>query len=154
MVNGTPKNIVVIKQKLSFPENCENLSLVFYEQKKSSDYKEVLYAKEITKVKSKFGSEYDFYSVSASRYGLRIPATATHWCLAVLGAEPKVVYSNKIPAEMTMQVIDYAENLSVYFNRFNKNVKFMIGVSQETMRKRVRTKKPNPKLKLISELIN
>jgi len=155
VTNNTPKNISLIKQKLTLPENCQNLSLVFYQQQKPSDFKEVLYAKEIIKVKSKIGPQYDFYSVSASRYGLRIPKNATHWCLAVLGAEPKVIYSVKIPDENVMQVIDYAQDKSVYFNRFKKNVKFLIGASQESMRNRTtKLKKANPKLKLISELIN
>jgi hypothetical protein len=55
---------------------------------------------------------------------------------------------------MTMHVIDYAEDSSVYFNRFGKNVKFMIGASREKMRSRQSKNKPNPKLKLISELLN
>lgn len=153
--NNNPKNILNIKQKLNLSENCENLSLVFYQQKKSSDFKEVLYAREIIRIKSRFGSEYDFHSVNSSRYGVRIPANATHWCLAVLGAEPQVLYSSTIPSEMTMQVVDYAAGRSIYFNRFNKNVKFLIGVSHEVMRARMKSrKKQNPKLKLISELIN
>jgi hypothetical protein len=154
MNSNTPKNIIVTKTKIDIPLNCDDLSLVFYKQTKSSDPKEVLYAREVIKVKSKFGPQYDFYSVSSSRYGVRIPKTATHWCIAFLGTEPKALYSAKIPDEMTMHVIDYAEDSSVYFNRFGKNVKFMIGASREKMRSRQSKNKPNPKLKLISELLN
>lgn len=154
VVSNTPKNRIIIKQEINLPKDCENLSLVFYKQKKSSDLKEVLYAREINKVKSKYGPQYDFYSATSSRYGIRIPQETTHWCLAVLGSDPKVLYSSKIPAEMTNQIIDYAKDSSIYFNRFGKNVKFMIGVSVEFMRNRNKTENTNPKLKLISELIN
>jgi len=157
MSNNLPKTVTSIKKDVNIPEKCENLSLVFYKQTKPSDNKEVIYAKEINLVKSKFGEKYDFYSVKSGMYGIRIPSQATHWCIAILGAQPQVLHTSKIPAEMSVQIINYAEGRAMYFNRFRKNAKFMIGLSQEAMKSRSgskKVKKVNEKLKLISDLLN
>lgn len=157
MSNNLPKTVTSIKKDVNIPEKCENLSLVFYKQTKPSDNKEVIYAKEINLVKSKFGEKYDFYSVKSGMYGIRIPSQATHWCIAILGAQPQVLYTSKVPAEMSVQIINYAEGRAMYFNRFRKNAKFMIGLSQEAMKSRSgskKVKKVNEKLKLISDLLN
>jgi len=157
MSSNLPKTVTVTKKDVNIPEKCENLSLVFYKQIKPSDNKEVIYAKEINLVKSKFGEKFDFYSVKSGMYGIRIPSQATHWCIAILGAQPQVLYTSKIPAEMNVQIINYAEGRAIYFNRFKKNAKFVIGLSQEAMKFRSYSKKSNKtneKLKLISDLLN
>jgi len=157
MSSNLPKTVISIKKDVNIPEKCENLSLVFYKQIKPSDNKEVIYAKEINLVKSKLGEKYDFYSVKSGMYGIRIPSQSTHWCIAILGAQPQVLYTSKVPAEMSVQIVNYAEGRAMYFNRFQKNAKFMIGLSQEAMKNRSgskKVKKVNEKLKLISDLLN
>jgi len=157
MSSNQPKTVIATKKDVNIPEKCENLSLVFYKQVKSSDNKEVIYAKEVSLVKSKFGEDYDFYSVKAGMYGIRIPSQATHWCIAILGAQPQVLYTSKVPAEMSVQIVNYAEGRAIYFNRFRKNAQFLIGLSQEAMKRRSNSKnvkKVNEKLKLISDLLN
>jgi len=157
MSSNLPKKVITTKKDVDIPEKCENLSLVFYKQTKPSDNKEVIYAKEINLVKSKFGEDYDFYSVKSGMYGIRIPSQATHWCIAILGAQPQVLYASKVPAEMSVQIVNYAEGRAMYFNRFQKNAKFMIGLSREAMKRKLRSKnaeKVNEKVKLISDLLN
>lgn len=157
MSSNQPKTVIVTKKDVDIPDKCENMSLVFYKQAKPSDNKEVIYAKEISLVKSKFGEDYNFYSVKSGMYGIRIPSQATHWCIAILGAQPQVLYTSKVPAEMSVQIVNYVEGRAIYFNRFQKNAKFMIGLSQEAMKRRSNSKnvkKVNEKLKLISDLLN
>lgn len=155
-VNTSNKRQIVRRAKIDFPKNMENLSFVLYKQPKTSDQKEVLYVRSIEKIKSpKYNN--DFYGVKSSKYGIRIHSQATHWCIAVLGANPKVLFESRIPDEMTNQIIDYTEDNAVYFNRFSKNCRFTIGMSKAAFNKIKSTEKSEKQTKqhqLITGLIN
>ena len=155
-LNSYDKKHVVRRAKIDFPQDMENLSFVLYSQPKAGDQKEVLYVRPIEKIRSpKYDT--DFYAVKSSKYGIRINPEATHWCIAVLGANPKVLFESRIPEEMTNQIIDYTKDKAVYFNRFSKNCKFTIGMSKAAFNRAkpaIKAKKKTKKHQLISGLIN
>ena len=117
--------------KKNIPQNFENTHLIFYELL-ADGTKDVVWFKAVTQAKTKDGELLNFYAVPASKFGIRIPKNATHWCLAVLGGKKADVLLEDIISEpMTKNEYHLFDNIYVHFNRFNKNVKFMIGMSSE-----------------------
>jgi len=143
-----PKNI-------NIPKNFENTYLIFYSMKKNS-VKEVLWFKLIQPAKNKNGELLNFYAVPSSKYGIRIPKTATHWCIAVLGGEKAdVLLEDKISEPMIKNEYHLFDETYVHMHRYAANCKFMIGSSSEVYRKRKpKNKVQSEALNRISELLN
>lgn len=137
---------------IAFPSNWENSYLIFYNFN-SESVKEVLYFKSITEATNKSGAALGFYGVKASAYGIRVPANATHWCLAILGGSaPIIIMEHPIADSMTQNEYPLNQDVSVFFNRYSKNVKFMIGSSNYS---RSKTKvKDLPNYDIINNLLN
>jgi len=141
-------------KKIIIPKNFENTFLIFYHLLEN-DTKDVLWFKSIKKAQKSNGEELSFYAVPASKYGIRIPKDATHWCLAILGGEKAdILVEDEIGSPMTKSEYHLVDDVYVHFNRYSKNVKFMIGMSSEEYSKNKSKALNQSELKVITNLIN
>lgn len=77
------------------------------------------------------GQPLNFYGVKASKFGLPV-GKATHWAICQLGvAEPSTLIQEAIPEASARQVISLNEREAIFFNRYNKNFGFIIGLKKE-----------------------
>ena len=142
--------------KKAIPKNFENTYLIFYNILEDGT-KDVLWFKSIQKAKNKDGDFLSFFAVPSSKYGIRIPKNATHWCLAILGGEKaNVLIDDSIAEPMTKNEYHLVDDIYVHFNRYEKNVKFMIGMSAEEYSKNKSKARNNinSELTKVSQLLN
>lgn len=145
------KKKIIIQQAIS--NNFENAHFILYKLN-NKGVKEVLYFKEVTRA-SKNNQPLNFFGVRTSKYGIRISQGATHWCLAILGNESAdILVEDFIPEPMTKNQYQLDNNTYVHVNRYNKNLKFSIGLSQEELyNNRKISKKEKEELKKIASML-
>ena len=120
-------------KKNTLPTDWNNCFLVFHGAPDENGFGDSLYARPLQGFNRKKNANIngpDFYSIRASRYGIKVPALAVGWAIVYMeGSTVKTLVVGEIPEPMTKTIHELSDGRAIFIRRSEMNIFFTITVA-------------------------
>lgn len=124
--------------ELTIPTDFADCYFVLHSAKDEEGYADSLFARALLGYRRKKNNteSFDFYGIRASKYGTRIPPSATGWALVhSLNGELNTLASGDIPEPVTKSKVQLSDGRMVTVRRSQVNLFFAVSALPVTPRK-------------------
>jgi hypothetical protein len=119
----------------------DNCYFVMYSQDSNND-PVVHYIKPIISIESPKGEDFNFLSVKASRFGIQINDSSTHWAICLMDDfKNEILFEGLVPENNTIHTISISETKEITVHRYTKYLKLTIGTKYSIRTNKARSSK-------------